>query len=201
MGEVYKARDTRLDRSVAIKVVSSAIADDPRWRDRLDREAHAISGLNHPHICTLHDVGHQNGVDFLVMEYLDGRNPGRPVAEPRALPIAQVLTIGIAIADALNTAHRADIVHRDLKPANIMLTKSGAKLLDFGLPTTAAAHPITMSGMTRMAGRRDRRGHHSRTIHYMAPEQVEGRDADVRSDIWALGVVLYEMAAGRRPSR
>jgi serine/threonine-protein kinase len=202
MGEVYKARDTRLDRSVAIKVVSSAMADDPRWRERLDREAHAISGLNHPNICTLHDVGHQDGIDFLVMEYLDGETLAERLARANgALPIAQVLTIGIAIADALHTAHRANIVHRDLKPANVMLTKSGPKLLDFGLAKVERpAAPITMSGMTRMAAApATAAGTILGTIHYMAPEQVEGRDADARSDIWSLGVVLYEMATGRRP--
>jgi len=132
MGEVYRARDTRLDRIVAIKVLRSACASDPQFRDRFDHEARAISSLNHPHICTLYDVGHENGTDYLVMEYLEGETVAQRL-EKGALPLDQALRCAIEIADALDTAHRRGITHRDLKPGNIMLTNGGAKLLDFGL--------------------------------------------------------------------
>ena len=138
MGEVYRARDTRLDRIVAVKVVSTALVDSPDLRERFDREARAVAALNHPNICTLHDVGHEGGVDYLVMEYLEGENLADRLARG-ALPIADVVRHGVEIADALDKAHRAGIVHRDLKPANIFLTKAGAKLLDFGLAKQAAA--------------------------------------------------------------
>src|SRR5712691_3368221 len=136
MGEVYKARDTRLDRTVAIKILPESLASDPQFRDRFDREARAISQLTHPHICTLHDVGNQDGIDFLVMEFLDGRTLADRIAKG-TLPLNEALTIAIEIASALDTAHRAGITHRDLKPGNIMLTKAGAKLLDFGLAKSA----------------------------------------------------------------
>jgi serine/threonine protein kinase len=202
MGEVYKARDTRLDRTVAVKVLLADFAADPERRARFEREARAIAALSHPHICTVHDVGRHEEIDYLVMEYLDGETLADRLTRVKApLPLEQVLTIGIAIADALDKAHRAGIVHRDLKPANVMLTKSGAKLLDFGLAKLrGSAAPIGMSAMTRMtATPPTAEGTILGTIHYMAPEQVEGRDADTRSDIWALGAVLYEMATGRRP--
>ncbi len=140
MGEVYRARDTRLDRVVAVKVLSTALVDSPALRERFDREARAVAALNHPHICTLHDVGHESGVDFLVMEHLDGENLADRLSRG-ALPIADVIRHGIEIADALDKAHRAGIIHRDLKPANIFLTKAGAKLLDFGLAKQATGSP------------------------------------------------------------
>jgi serine/threonine protein kinase/Tol biopolymer transport system component len=202
MGEVYRARDTRLDRTVAVKVLPADLAADGERRARFEREARAIAALSHPHICTIHDVGRHEAIDYLVMEYLDGETLADRLAHARGpLPLEQVLTIGVDIADALDKAHRADIVHRDLKPANVMLTKSGAKLLDFGLAKLRGpAAPITMSAMTKAtATPATATGTILGTIHYMSPEQVEGRDADTRSDIWALGAVLYEMATGRRP--
>jgi serine/threonine protein kinase/Tol biopolymer transport system component len=203
MGEVYKARDTRLDRTVAVKVLPAELAADPDRRARFEREARAIAALSHPHICTIHDVGRHEDIDYLVMEYLEGETLADRLAHAKGpLPLEQVLKIGIDIADALDKAHRAGIVHRDLKPANVMLTKSGAKLLDFGLAKLRGpAAPITMSSMEgiTIATPATVEGTILGTIHYMAPEQVEGRDADARSDIWALGAVLYEMATGRRP--
>src|SRR5215475_10748460 len=199
MGEVYKAKDTRLDRTVAVKVLPSHVSSDPALRERFEREARTIAALNHPHICTLHDVGHQDGIDFLVLEHLDGHTLADRLTKG-ALPLDQALQIAIQIADALDKAHRAGIVHRDLKPGNIMLTKSGAKLLDFGLAkvTPAAiaasglsiaatgASPVTMQGT--ILG----------TLQYMAPEQIEGQEADARTDIFAFGAVLYEMLTGRK---
>jgi serine/threonine protein kinase/Tol biopolymer transport system component len=198
MGEVYRARDTRLDRTVAIKVVASALAGAPDFRERFDREARAVAALNHPHICTLHDVGHEHGIDFLVMEHLEGENlADRLLRGP--LPIADVMRYGIEIADALDKAHRAGIVHRDLKPANIFVTKAGSKLLDFGLAKQAQAAaagattmlPTTPANLTAA-------GTILGTFQYMAPEQLEGNEADARTDIFALGGVLYEMATGRK---
>jgi len=198
MGEVYKARDTRLERTVAIKILSSEIASFPDLRERFEREARTVASLNHPHICTLHDIGRQDATDFLIMEYLDGETLEQRLKKG-ALPLDQALQIGIQIADALATAHRAGIVHRDLKPGNIMLTKSGAKLLDFGLaklrPTGVAAETTIAPTIGRpLTGQGTILG----TLHYMAPEQVEGKDADARSDIWAFGAVFYEMATGVR---
>jgi serine/threonine-protein kinase len=206
MGEVYKARDTRLNRSVAIKVLPPELASDLDRRSRFEREAHAIAALSHPHICTIHDVGRDNGTDYLVMELLEGetladRLSGRPKGRP--LLIQDALRYAIEISDALDKAHRAGIVHRDLKPANVMLTKSGAKLLDFGLAKLKGPiRAISMSAMERQStvgGPRTATGTILGTLHYMAPEQVEGREADARSDIWALGVIIYEMATGSRP--
>ncbi|CEF49025.1 unnamed protein product [uncultured bacterium] len=198
MGEVYKALDTRLDRTVAVKIISSTMAGDPRWRDRFGREARAVSALNHPHICTLHDVGEHGGTAFLVMEYLDGETLADRLTKG-ALPLDEALKIAIHIADALDAAHRHGIVHRDLKPGNVMLTKAGAKLLDFGLAkasgVTAGAGlsmlPTTPANLTAQ-------GTILGTFQYMAPEQLEGHEADARSDIFAFGAVLYETLTGRK---
>jgi serine/threonine protein kinase len=201
MGEVYKARDTRLDRTVAIKVIPERLAGTPEARGRFEREARAISQLAHPNICTLFDVGSQDGTEYLVMELLEGETLAERLSKG-PLPLDQVLTIGAEIADALGFAHRRGVVHRDLKPGNVMLTKSGAKLLDFGLaklqapvtPTGIPSHrdvrtdpePLTLEGI--VVG----------TPQYMAPEQLRGEALDPRSDIFALGALLYEMASGRR---
>jgi Tol biopolymer transport system component len=203
MGEVYKARDTRLNRTVAIKVLPTATVDDPERHARFEREARAIAALSHPHICVVHDVGRDGNVDYLVMEFLDGETLAALLARTKGpLPLDQALKTAIDVSDALDKAHRAGITHRDLKPANVMMTRTGAKLMDFGLaklrgPTT----PISMSGPTRLAtsAPNTAQGTILGTVHYMAPEQVEGKEADGRSDIWALGAVIYEMATGKRP--
>jgi serine/threonine protein kinase/WD40 repeat protein len=199
MGEVYRARDTRLDRTVAIKVLPQHLADTPEARQRFEREARAVSALNHPHICTLHDVGSQDGTEYLVMEYLEGETLAARLGKG-ALPLEQVLKLGVEIADALDKAHRQGIVHRDLKPGNIMLTKSGAKLLDFGL--AKAAVPLTSGVTLTVAVTRTtpvtQQGTIVGTFQYMSPEQVEGKEVDARSDIFSFGAVLYEMLTGRR---
>ncbi len=199
MGEVYRARDTRLERTVAIKVLPAHLAASPERRQRFEREARAVSSLNHPHICALYDIGQQDGVDFLVMEYLEGETLAHRL-EKGPLPPEQVLRYGIETADALDKAHRQGITHRDLKPSNIMLTKSGAKVLDFGLakavaPRTAASGT---SGSTTLSSPLTMEGTILGTCQYMAPEQLEGKEADARSDIFAFGAVLYEMATGRK---
>ena len=199
MGEVYRARDTRLDRIVAVKILPSHLSDNVTLRQRFEQEAKAISGLNHPHICILHDVGHQDGTAFLVMEYLEGETLAK-LLERGPLPLAQILKYGVEIADALDKAHRQGIVHRDLKPGNIMLTKSGAKLLDFGL--AKAAVPLT-TGATLTAGATrttpvTQQGTIVGTFQYMSPEQIEGKELDGRSDIFSLGAVFYEMVTGQR---
>jgi len=196
MGEVWRARDTRLDRSVAIKVLSTNFAGQADLRARFDREARTISQLNHPNICALYDVGHEDGTSFLVMELLDGESLADRITRG-PLPLSEVLKYGAQIAEALDKAHRAGIVHRDLKPANIMLTKGGAKLLDFGL---AKAHPtinLDIDGATEHKPL-TREGTILGTFQYMAPEQLEAEEADARTDIFSLGAVLYEMATGRR---
>jgi serine/threonine protein kinase/TolB-like protein/Tfp pilus assembly protein PilF len=198
MGDVYRARDTRLDRQVAIKVLAPEFLEDAERKQRFQREAKTISSLSHPNICTLFDVGEQEGTDYLVMEYLEGETLADRLTRG-ALPLNDLLKIGIQIGDALGKAHQQDIVHRDLKPGNVMLTKTGAvKLVDFGLAkdigavtsTPHRAHtpdkPLTAEGA--IVG----------TLAYMAPEQVEGREADARSDIFAFGAILYEMATGKR---
>jgi serine/threonine-protein kinase len=197
MGEVYKATDTRLDRLVAIKVLPSA---DAELRARFEREARAIAALSHPHICTLHDVGRQDDVDYLVMEYLEGETLGDRISKD-ALPLDQALVCAIEIAEALERAHRAGIVHRDLKPGNIMLTKAGAKLLDFGLAKLRPAGSGVVSGMSTMATTAaplTGQGSILGTLHYMSPEQLDGQDADARSDIFSFGAVLYEMVTGKK---
>src|SRR6266496_1045943 len=205
MGEVYKARDTRLERTVAVKVLSAHLSSSAESRQRFEREAKTISQLSHPHICALYDVGNQDGVEYLVMEYLEGETLADRLLKG-ALPTEQTLRYGIEIADALDKAHRQGIVHRDLKPGNVMLTKSGVKLLDFGLAKvllpspggrgtgdegltsfpTMASSPLTQEGT--ILG----------TFQYMAPEQLEGKEADARTDIFAFGAVLYEMATGHK---
>ena len=198
MGEVYKARDTRLDRTVAIKVLPEHVAADPDLKQRFEREAKTISSLNHPHICTLHDIGSQDGIDFLVMEYLEGDTLAQRL-EKGALPLDQALKVAIEIADALDKAHRQGIVHRDLKPANIMVTKSGAKLLDFGLAKLNPAEQAGgLSALPTQEGPLTEQGTILGTFQYMAPEQLEGHEADARTDIFAFGTTVYEMVTGER---
>jgi eukaryotic-like serine/threonine-protein kinase len=199
MGEVYRARDTRLDRIVAIKVLPAHLADKPELRERFEREARTIASLNHPHICTLHDIGHQDGIDYLVMEYVEGETLAERLKKGR-LPLDQVLQYAIEISDALDKAHRKGITHRDLKPSNIMLTKSGTKLLDFGLaklrgPQAAVAN---LSALPTEGSNLTAQGTILGTLQYMAPEQLEGKEADARTDIFAFGVVVYEMATGKK---
>src|SRR5712671_6137190 len=210
MGEVYRARDTRLDRTVAVKVLASHLSSSPELKQRMEREAKAISSLNHPHICHLYDIGSQDGTDYMVMEFLEGETLAERLRKG-AMPLNEIFKTGIAVAEALAVAHRQGLVHRDLKPGNIMLTEGGAKLMDFGLAKplglrntatgrgaapsfTAAATssgPSPLSPLTTA-------GSIIGTIQYMSPEQIEGKDADARSDIFAFGAVLYEMATGKR---
>jgi len=202
MGEVYRALDTRLDRTVAIKILPSHLSDDAMRRQRFEREAKAVSSLNHPHICTLYDVGRQDGVDFIVMEYVEGVTLAARL-EKGPLPTVEVLEYGIQLASALDKAHRNGVTHRDLKPGNIMLTKSGTKLLDFGLakaapPLAAGATGATLTNAAAQAHPVTREGAVVGTVPYMSPEQVEGKEVDGRSDIFSLGAVLYEMVTGRR---
>jgi len=201
MGEVYRARDTRLDRIVAIKVLPAHLADDPERRERFEREARTIASLNHPHICTLYDIGRQDGTDFLVMEYLEGETlAARLLKGP--LPLEQVLQYAIEIADALDKAHRKGVTHRDLKPGNIMLTKSGTKLLDFGLAKlrqdAAPAIPLSQLPTATAKDAVTQEGTILGTLQYMAPEQLEAKEVDARTDIFAFGAVVYEMATGKR---
>jgi serine/threonine protein kinase/Tol biopolymer transport system component len=220
MGEVYKARDTRLDRTVAIKLIQSHVAADPEFRERFEREAKAISALDHPHICTLYDLGHDASADYLVMQYLEGEtladrlaraasksDPARPPSSGATtttiakgpIPLDQALRFAAEIARALDAAHRRGIVHRDLKPGNVMLTKSGTKLLDFGLAKLAAqeAGVAGFGGATRTTPLTSQ-GAILGTLHYMSPEQLEGREVDARSDIFSFGALFYEMLTGRR---
>ena len=198
MGEVYKATDTRLDRTVAIKVLPEHVAADPDLKQRFEREAKTVAALSHPHICPVFDVGEQDGVNYLVMEYLDGETLQQRL-EKGALPLDQALTIAIEIADALDKAHRQGIVHRDLKPGNIMLTKAGAKLLDFGL---AKLKPVEQSGglsaLPTQPADLTQEGSILGRFQYMAPEQLEGQEADARTDIFAFGAVVYEMVTGKK---
>ena len=199
MGEVYRAHDPRLGRDVAIKVLSPHLTASPEARARFEREARTISQLNHPHICTLHDVGHQEGVDYLVMELVEGETLAHWL-EKGPLPVPEVLTLGSQVADALDCAHRAGVVHRDLKPGNIMLTKSGAKLMDFGLARASGLVPVAggLADSPTVSRPLTAKGTIVGTFQYMAPEQLEGKEADARTDLWALGCVLYEMATGKR---
>ncbi len=199
MGEVYRARDTRLERTVAVKILPAHLSSDPIRRQRFEREAKTISSLNHPHICVLHDVGHRDGIDYLVMECVEGETLTKRL-EKGPLPLEQVLKIGVEVADALDKAHRQGIVHRDLKPGNIMLTKSGAKLLDFGLAKPAAqlASVATLTAAVTQDSPVTEQGTIVGTFQYMSPEQVEGKEVDGRSDIFSFGAVLYEMLTGRR---
>ncbi|MCL4813064.1 MAG: protein kinase [Vicinamibacteraceae bacterium] len=201
MGEVYKARDTRLDRTVAIKVLAPAVSAGPERRARFEREAKTIASLNHPHICTLHDVGEHEGATFLVMEHLAGETLAARLRKG-PLPVEQALAVATEVADGLAAAHRQGVVHRDLKPGNVMLTKSGVKLLDFGLAklvghgeqpaaaqlASASTHSAPLTGQGTILG----------TVQYMAPEQLEAKPADARSDLWALGAIVYETVTGRR---
>jgi len=201
MGEVYKATDTRLNRTVALKILSAGVAGDAEFRARFEREARTISQLNHPHICVLHDVGRHDDQDFLVMEYLDGKTLADRLAQG-PLVLDQALKLATEIADALDKAHRQGIVHRDLKPGNVMLTRTGAKLLDFGLAKSGGG-AATSGGETQLVPAPAQapltaRGTILGTFQYMAPEQLEGKDADARSDVWAFGCVLYEMLTGTR---
>ena len=212
MGEVYRALDTRLDRTVAVKVLASHLSSSPELKQRMEREARAISSLNHPHICQLYDIGSHSGTDYLVMEFLEGETLAERLRKG-VLPLAEVFKTGIQVAEALAVAHRSGIVHRDLKPGNIMLTAGGAKLMDFGLakplgvqaaaPESGTAPPsftavATLSGPGPLSPLTTA-GSIVGTIQYMAPEQIEGKEADARSDIFAFGAVLYEMVAGKRP--
>jgi eukaryotic-like serine/threonine-protein kinase len=197
MGEVYRARDTRLDREVAIKVLPASLSSDTSLKQRLEREAKAISRLSHPHICTLHDIGQQDSVNFLVMEYLEGETLEQRLSKG-PLPPEQTLRYAAQIADALTKAHKLGITHRDLKPANVMLTKSGAKLMDFGLAKQSEVSPLAaaLTEMTAEQSKLTGEGTIVGTFQYMAPEQLEGKEADTRTDIFAFGELLYEMATG-----
>jgi len=201
MGEVYRARDTRLDRIVAIKVLPAHLADKMDLRERFEREARTVASLNHPHICTLFDIGRQDGIEFLVMEYLEGETLAERLAKG-PLPLEQVLQYSTEIADALDKAHGKGITHRDLKPGNIMLTKSGTKLLDFGLAKLQqeAAPATPRSQLPTVAQAVTAQGTILGTLQYMAPEQVEGKmdQIDARTDVFAFGAVVYEMATGRK---
>ena len=199
MGEVYRTRDSRLDRTVAIKVLSSHHSSDSALRQRFEREARTISKFSHPNICTLHDVGNHDGLDYLVMEYIEGESLEQRLTKG-PVPPPQVLAYGIQIADALDKAHRSGIIHRDLKPGNVMLTKSGAKLLDFGLAKLQEEVSVMAAALTEMTVETRRlttEGMLVGTFQYMAPEQLEGKQPDARSDIFAFGTVLYEMLSGK----
>ncbi|MDQ5870866.1 MAG: protein kinase [Acidobacteriota bacterium] len=198
MGEVYRAKDTRLERTVAVKVLSSHLSASPEVRQRFEREARTISQLSHPHICALHDVGREGEIEYLVMEYLEGDTLADRLAKG-PLPIEQTLRFGVQIADALDKAHRQGIVHRDLKPGNVMITKSGVKLLDFGL-AKAFAPASKQSSLTALPTQHalTQEGTILGTIQYMAPEQLEAKESDARTDIFAFGCVLYEMATGEK---
>jgi serine/threonine protein kinase len=210
MGEVYRAKDTRLDRTVAIKVLPAHLSSDPELKQRMEREAKAISALQHSNICTLYDIGSQDGIDFLIMEYLEGQTLAERLKRG-PLPLDQVLKIGMEIAQALEKAHQRGIIHRDLKPANIMLTKAGAKLMDFGLAKpkvsigsqavsnfTPSTPTMNLASLTSASSPLTQKGSIVGTFQYMAPELLQGAEADARSDLFSFGCVLYEMLTGRR---
>ncbi|MCC6651721.1 MAG: serine/threonine-protein kinase [Candidatus Eisenbacteria bacterium] len=205
MGEVYRARDGRLGRDVAIKVLPQHLSADPEVRARFEREARTVSGLNHPNICTLFDVGREGEIDFLVLELIEGETLSERLRKG-PLSTAELVRFGVQVADALDRAHRAGVIHRDLKPGNVMITRSGAKLMDFGLARATGMAGATGSGASMAALTQSPTVAHALTaegtiigtFQYMSPEQLEGRDADTRSDIWAFGCLLYEMATGRR---
>ena len=212
MGEVYRARDTRLERTVAIKILPAHLSPSSELRVRFEREARAVSSLNHPHICHLYDIGSQDGIAYLVMEYMEGETLADRLRKG-ALPLKQSLEFGRQIAEALATAHHAGILHRDLKPGNVMLTAGGAKLLDFGLAKTSpnlaskrgaisamtpSTPTMTVAELSSQSKGLTQRGTVLGTFQYMAPEVLQGAEADARSDIFSLGCVLYEMATGRR---
>jgi serine/threonine protein kinase len=198
MGEVYRARDTRLERDVAIKVLSATLSSEPSSRLRLDREAKSISRLSHPHICTLHDIGHDSGQDFLVMELVEGETLEHRLEKGPLAP-EQALRYAIQIAEALTVAHKHGIIHRDLKPSNVMLTKAGAKLMDFGLAKESLTAPLTsvLAEMSTQQAKLTAEGMIVGTFQYMAPEQLEGREIDVRTDIFSFGALMYEMLTGK----
>ncbi|HYM12173.1 MAG TPA: serine/threonine-protein kinase, partial [Bryobacterales bacterium] len=201
MGEVYRARDTRLDRIVAVKVLAEDVAKRPELRQRFEREARAISSLNHPHICSLYDVGQQDGQDYLVMEFLEGETLAARLAKS-PLPMDQLLRFAVQVSAALGDAHRQGVFHRDLKPGNVMLTKTGVKLLDFGLAKLRAPERAgPLDGLTTEASQQKTltaEGVIFGTLQYMAPEQLEGKEIDGRTDIFSFGAVLYEMTTGRK---
>ena len=196
MGEVYRARDTRLERTVAIKILPAHLSSDPVRKQRFEREAKTISGLNHPNICVLYDVGAQDCVDYLVMEFVEGETLAKRL-EKGPLPLEQVLKLGGQIADAMDKAHRSGVVHRDLKPGNIMLTSTGAKVLDFGLakPVSPLGTLATLTA-TKQESPVTEEGTIVGTFQYMSPEQIEGKELDGRSDIFSLGAVLYRWLPG-----
>ncbi len=198
MGEVYRAEDARLGREVAIKVLPDDLADDAERRQRFEREARTISHLNHPHICTLHDIGEAEGVCFLVMELLEGETLAERLGHG-LMPLAEVLRCGEEIASGLAAAHHQGVVHRDLKPGNVILTRAGAKLLDFGLAKPSSADSASDSSATRV-GPLTSEGMVLGTVQYMAPEQLEGRVADERADLFALRALLYEMVSLPSPA-
>jgi len=199
MGEVYRAIDTRLDRVVAIKILPTHLSDDPDRRERFKREAKIVSSLNHPNICALYDVGVQDGTQYLVMEHIDGETLQDRI-QRGPVPPAQAVDFLIQIADALDKAHRRGIVHRDLKPGNIMLTRSGVKLLDFGLAVQRASGRSPARHLSEPASEQTLtvQGVIMGTIQYMAPEQLQGQPSDARTDIFAFGAVAYEMLTGKR---
>lgn len=198
MGEVYRARDTKLDRDVALKVLPAAVAADPARLERFEREAKAVAALNHPHIVTLHSVEEDRGIRFLTMELVEGQDLDQ-LLTPDGLPLSQVFEIGEAVADALAAAHEKGIVHRDLKPANVMVTRNGhVKVMDFGLAKLTQDKPVSDIDETEAMGL-TRAGAVVGTVPYMSPEQLRGQDVDRRSDIFSLGILLYELATGRRP--